>query len=55
MPIVLTSQEKKVLGFIAVMVVLGLLVLGTKRLTTPESKPGETTVFAVPTAVNKAP
>ena len=33
MRIALTSQEKKVLGFIALMVALGLVMLGFKWLT----------------------
>ncbi|HJT23579.1 MAG TPA: hypothetical protein VJ873_03330 [bacterium] len=54
MPIALTSQEKKVLGFLAVMVALGLVMLGIKRLAGPESKPG-IGVPARPTVVNNTP
>jgi hypothetical protein len=35
LPVALTSQEKKVLGFIAVMVVLGFIMLGVKKLQAP--------------------
>ncbi len=49
MPLALTSQEKKVLGFIAVMVVLGLAMLGIKKFVS-----GAPPVSAAPAAVNPA-
>jgi hypothetical protein len=55
MPIALTSQEKKVLGFIVLMVALGLVMLGLKRLSASKPKTAETTASTAPTALNKAP
>jgi hypothetical protein len=53
-PIALTSQEKKVLGFIAVMVLLGLVTLEIKKLSVPEPKT-EKAVPVSPTVVDKTP
>lgn len=49
----LTSQEKKVIGFIVVMAVLGLLMLGVKRFASPEPKADSRAVSAVPTIGHK--
>lgn len=40
MPLALTSQEKKVLGFLLLMVGLGLVMLGVKRATAPKIAAG---------------
>lgn len=52
MPIALTSQEKKVLGFIAVMVVLGLVVLGIRKFVPGAATPP---AAATPEAVHSIP
>ncbi|GEM_PF-5809915 len=46
MPLALTSQEKKVLGFLAVMVVLGSLVLAIRKY---EKKDGKSVTDLIPT------
>ena len=51
MPISLTSQEKKVLGFIAVMTALGLVMLGVRHWNSPEPRGGKPAAPAVETKI----
>ena len=55
MSIALTSQEKKVLGFVVLMVVLGLVVLGIKGWTAAPNPAGRAGIFTHQTAATKAP
>jgi len=46
--VALTSQEKKVLGFLILMAGLGLAVLGLKRLASPKTAMGGPAFSATP-------
>jgi len=55
MALVLTTQEKKVLGFVLLMVVLGLVMLGVRRILNTHFGPTREAVIVTPTAEPKTP
>ena len=55
MPLILTSQEKKVLAFVAVMVALGGVMLGLKQWGGFDSKASRPKTSSSPVAVNPTP
>jgi len=55
MTLSLTSQEKKVLGFILLMVALGLVMLGVRKCLPPKAETNPSSLSVLPTAAPTTP